>query len=98
MGDPDAHRNALRQPHPGVNRINILQGRGAGAAFETLMPRVTLSTRPMIGSRYPSALLRRGRRRRMGHLGFLEIAVDPVTVGVDHRDIGRARGHSRPPA
>jgi hypothetical protein len=27
----------------------------------------------------------------VGHLGFLEIAVDPIAVGIDHRDVVHAR-------
>ena len=26
----------------------------------------------------------------MSHLGFLKIAIDPIAVGIDHRDIGGA--------
>ena len=29
MRDPDAHRHALREPHPGVNRIDVRQALSA---------------------------------------------------------------------
>jgi hypothetical protein len=52
-----------------------------GAAFETLMPRITLWT-PFYDWIAVTHQLRFGAAldADMRHLGFLEIAVDPVTV------------------
>ena len=43
---PDAHGNALRQPHPCEDRVDEASPPLPGVAFETTMPRATLSTCP----------------------------------------------------
>src|SRR5712671_1799862 len=85
IGDLDAHRHALRQPYPGVDRIDVGQTLGAwrgvrdaDATRYGLDPpndRIAIAHQVRFGAVADADV---------GHLGFLEIAVDPIAVGIDH--------------
>jgi len=91
IGDPDADRHALRQPHPSVDRIDAGQALGArrgvrdtdaaGHGLDAPDDRITIAHQRRF---------RAVANADMGHLGLLEIAVDPIAVGIDHGDVGRA--------
>src|SRR5882672_11482698 len=92
IGDLDAHRHALRQPYPGVDWIDVGQALGAwrgvrdadatGHRLDPPHNRIAIAHQHRFGAVADAD---------MGHLGFLEITVDPIAAGIDHRDVVRAR-------
>src|SRR5258705_1226406 len=84
--EPDAHRDALRQAHPAEGRIDERQQLAAGAAVLVLdavsdaldVPR----QHARIADQFYSRIL---ADTNAPQLGFLEITLDAVRVGIDQR-------------
>jgi hypothetical protein len=86
--DMDSHRDALRQAHPGEDRVDGREASRAGFRVGTLMPRAMLSTWPRTTSLVAHQLelgriaLADGAQRGLG-----EVGIDPEGIGIDQRQL-----------
>ena len=91
--EPDAHRHALRQPHPVEGGVDVGQQFAAGAGVavgDAVRDAVDMAVQH--GAAAHQAQLHRGAGFQQRQLGFLEVAHRVIGRAVDDGQLGRAHG------